>query len=113
MEICKSIVKHDDEYLNLYEALPALAITEELTKIHKKEKVDTDNMRKKGGHKKLATGMKSLGDHRVVLVQLVSGEKCDDETSAQMSAQCDAITESLAQFKWEEFAVGTKKLVIP
>ena len=41
MEIRKSIVKHDDAYVNLYEALPALEITEELARSTKKKKPTT------------------------------------------------------------------------
>ena len=106
MEVCKSIVKHDDSYLNLYDSLPKDSITAHLEKIKKREQAKAKSSKTEDAQKGLVTGMKTHEDLRIVLAQLVSGEK-SEAPNPSMDAQCHAITEALRALNWETFEIGT------
>ena len=51
--------------------------------------------------------MKSLEALRLVVAQLFTAAKADEEAAARMSAQCDAMAESLTVFDWPPSNGGT------
>ena len=107
MDVCKSFVKHEDKYLDVYNALPTQAITDQLAKIKIKESINSDQQALENNHKKQVSNMKTLEDLRIVLIQLVTAAKSESITPL-MSSQCSSITSALKDFNWAEYKVGTR-----
>ena len=106
MEVCRSIVKHQEEYLNLYETLPTKAITEQMEKINIRETANADNKENETNQKGMVQKMKELEDLRIILVQLVTAAKSDN-AGAKMSVHFEVIGAALKEYKWDNFKSGT------
>ena len=105
MNVVKSICRHDDEYLNLYDSLPTTAVETEFAKINKKEIIYQDLQKEGEAQKKLVEEMKTVEDLRIILVQLVTEAK-SEKASSQPSGHFHTITTALDLYNWSAFKPG-------
>ena len=104
-EVVKSIAERDDNFLNLYITLPMGDITDEMAKLKRAEALNADNKKAEATRKTLVSGMETLGDLRIILVQLATGAK-SEASNPSMASQCHSIAEALDSFDWKECGVG-------